>query len=160
MIVVIFDCNDYDSGHRFVVTDGWSIEGIEVLLRAEYPEGKIMAVVRDAEWRSSPSLWLEYADMDHFATSPSWEAFCERKWNNGEYRLMSEERQQGERAQRAANLEAFVKLPAAFVDHVVGWWETWLKEHPNWNSGEPRVDEQERLAIIKAAVAAQRVGST
>ena len=149
MTVIIFECGTHEEWTRYIDTEGWSLECIETMLRAAHPKGKTVAVVRDADWNVKPESWRYTVDMRYFATSPSWEAYLNR---DGRSVLWDKEQDLEDQERRKTALAAFVKLPDTFRYHVLALWEDFLKNNPTNSNGEPRVDEQERLAIIKAAM--------
>lgn len=151
--ILLFDCNKHCDAYLLVPTNGWPMKCVETMMQAVYPEGRVLAEIRDATWYTNGFyVWEEHVQMYKFATSPSWEA----RLRKGDWDEFQEECALEAEREAAKALDAFVKLPTDFVDFAVANWEKLHRAFPNWVDGKPRVDEEERLAIIKAAVAVRR----
>lgn len=158
--VVAFNPMEPDSSIEFYDLDGEPVDCVEAILRVMcgwYGEGEVVAVIREAEWKESARVvpWWAHLHMymDKLVTSPSDEAEQLARWEgDAEMTAHVLEEQAEERLAREARLATFLQLPDDFVDRFVARLEAAVLRRDR----APYIRDVERLAAIRAAVAAHR----
>ncbi len=149
MSTIVFLTYTFESTPIFVDDLGYHLYCVETMLKAKYPEGRILGVIEKASWGGRTDI-DNYYFQSFLGIEPryfvSTAKEVEKDRSKFTLRILVEELEVKKKA-----LEAFVKLPSEFIDFVVKHWE---REHQNTNYRDEKSKnvEAERLELIHKAI--------